>query len=201
MLHRVQYFTQNWYDMVRSYSQGLFGTRTSDANYACAGLVQERTGGLLVSDCGSFGDLSLLPRPPEQVGHVCGIIWNDNQTVTTVTADGEASVTNIEDCFWQAYRNCTRPATLVYDQIILSNTVDTDGIPVNSQADHTFVVQPLHGTCALTDAVSISPPVSPLIVNYPCASLSRDSDGSLIARDCGAERSVTVSSGKTEALK
>lgn len=40
----------------------------------CASLQQRNVGGLIVVGCGAEGDITILARPAEQVGHVCGTI-------------------------------------------------------------------------------------------------------------------------------
>lgn len=175
----------------RSYGQGVIGTRIIGSVYQCAGLTQEPSGGLLIRDCGSHYNVELLPRPPQQVGHLCGMLRGDAHAVATMAPPGvQTNVPNIEACFWQAYRNCAQPATLVY--VHMTTSTDTDIPP--SVTEHTLVVQPSGGTCALTDAVAVSSSVSPAVVTYTCASLSRDADGSLVARNCGKEHDVMIPS-------
>lgn len=161
----------------------------------CAGLVLQRNGALLLRGCNA-GDLALFPRPSEQVGHVCGILLNSNHTVVSIAPpyDAQTSVAEVEACFWRASRTCARPATLVY-QVFVSDTTDTAGISNFSLTEHTLVVQPSRGACELTDAVIISsPPATTSKAHYTCASMRLDSDGSLIARGCGAEGQIIITS-------
>lgn len=172
---------------------GVLGPWTTGAVVQCAGLVQERTGGLLVRNCGGH-DRLLLPRPPQQVGHVCGALLNNNHAVSSIAPlEAPTGITRVETCFWRAYGSCTHPATLVY-QVDAPDMTGADGSPTYSLTVHTLVVQPSHDACALTDAVSVYPPASSSLAHYTCAGLSRTSDGGLVAQACGAEGQVIIPS-------
>ena len=170
-------------DTWQGYSEGMFGMTTYGSVNQCSGLRQQ-DGGLLFSACGRFGDLSLPPRPPEQFGHVCGILLDENHAVSSspVTQDTESG---IEDCFWKAYVSCARPATLIYNNDFRSPEPEASG----GYEDHTLVVQPSRSSCALTDVVAASDQSSG---KYTCASLSRTTDGGLVARACGKEGDVII---------
>ncbi|HEU0026630.1 MAG TPA: hypothetical protein VFQ25_05895 [Ktedonobacterales bacterium] len=160
--------------------------------HQCAGMRQQN-GGLLLSRCGGKSvDYYLPPRPTEQIGHVCGVIDNQYATPYALASDAvgeQATVTGIEDCFWQAYVSCARPSTLVMNARAM--------LPRNANADafatHNLVAQDSPGSCALTDTVvERDAPNTQSRVTYTCASLAHAAGGGLVARACGAEGDLTI---------
>jgi hypothetical protein len=158
----------------------FFPFKESRETHQCAGL-QQWMGGLQVTRCGSFGDVRIPPRPSNQVGHVCGSVWYDGQDVLS------ASDLTSEECLWQAYTVCTRPATLLY-------TIQISGDDTSSGyfAEHTLVAQPERGACVLTDSVT-----SNAAVLYTCASLTWSTQHNLTAHHCGAEGDVVIGAAPT----
>ncbi|MGH2508254.1 MAG: hypothetical protein ACRDHZ_12760 [Ktedonobacteraceae bacterium] len=75
--------------------------------------------------------------------------------------------TGVEDCFWQAFQQCSS-ATLVYTQS-----------DVEASTIHTFSLQSRNNTCKITDSVqhflAPHPPQSP--VSYICAGMQRQANG------------------------
>jgi hypothetical protein len=165
-------------DAVQGFSDNFGGSRSRVTTYRCLSLQQQH-GGLLLSGCVGERDLYVPPRPPEQVGHVCGIVENTYNVVARgVAFANNYSVAQIEDCFWQAYMACTHPATLIYQSDHETGELTT----------HTLVAQEQGGTCTVTDAVQgLSQPEV-----YTCAVLTQIAGGGLVAHGCGAEGDLTI---------
>jgi hypothetical protein len=166
------------------------------STYQCLGLYQQRYG-LMVSGCGSMGDIDMRARPADQIGHVCGIIGGPYPSFSIGYNLTDADV---ENCFWQAYITCRRPATLLFDQRIYTAPTATssdDGYNPPAKVEdsyyHTLVVQYVDGTCSLTDHATNYNGPTPTSAYYTCASLARDANGYLTAHRCGAEGDVVIS--------
>lgn len=160
--------------------------------YQCAGMRQQN-GGLLLSGCGGKRiDYYLPPRPPEQIGHVCGVIDNEYGASYALArgAVGErATIAGIEDCFWRAYLTCARPSTLV----IIELATPPENASTGASASHNLVAQGSPGSCALTDTVvERDASHNQARATYTCARLTRDAAGGLMAQGCGAESDVTI---------
>jgi hypothetical protein len=178
----------------------------------CAGMSQSTESydyadyaikGLLINQCNSGRNVFLPARPENQQGNVCGTLRSDQGRFTSLSVtgspsdppdafDGSQVNPQVEDCFWRAYTNCSAPTTMVY-------IVITDANDVTTSMEHTLVVQPTNGTCTLTDATYIEIITASGIggsnhpgPTYTCASLTRDMNGYLTARHCGAEGDVMI---------
>ncbi len=135
---------------------------------AACGANASATGGSSVQTA------TATPAPTKQ----CGTVRSLGKVVLpsyTKNAQG------VEDCFWQAYQQCS-PATLVYSQ----NGVDTATI-------HTFSLKSLNGKCVITDTLQhvIFPRTPKPGVSDTCASLTQQADG-LHFQTCQNEGDVVV---------
>ncbi|HZS76605.1 MAG TPA: hypothetical protein VFA41_08310 [Ktedonobacteraceae bacterium] len=86
-----------------------------------------------------------------------------------------------ENCFWQAYQQCS-PATLTFTQ----TSIDTGVI-------HTFTVKNVNGKCTITDSYQhfIAPNPPGKAVDYTCGSMTKESDGLHIA-SCGQMDTIVI---------
>jgi hypothetical protein len=173
-------------DAVQSHTGGpVLGTEIV-TTYTCSGLTQQ-TRGLLLTGCGREGNVYLPPRPAVQLGVVCGEVDNVNNSIYAgydgVDGIGLETVARVEACFWQAYTTCTQPYTLVY-------TLESTSGP-----RYTLVVQRQDGACGMSvseiSTASSQDNVPPTY--YPCAALTRLSNGGLVAHDCGPAGTITIS--------
>lgn len=169
-------------DILQSYAASL-GARSSHSDFDCARMARQ-TEGLLIEECGEHGNLLVPARPAQQVGHVCGEMFQPLRNTSPsgigpFSAVRGVTVASMEACFWQAYTTCARPSTLVYWRLGV-----TSG-PINS--GDTFVVQRVNGVCSLTDASTNLRDAHGSLILTPagCVSLTRARDGGLVARGCG----------------
>jgi hypothetical protein len=133
----------------------------------------------LLAACGSNGTTteSSGPTPPPQT-QSCGTLHVLNNTLAPTD---QPHAQQVENCFWQAYRQC-RPATLIFS----ASSVDAGTI-------HTFSLKSVNGTCAITDAVQhfIAPRPPQTTGTYTCGSVTLQSDGLHIS-SCGDLGTVTI---------
>jgi len=169
-------------DVVQGYSPVTIRNGSTTETFTCSGLARSADGGLLAASCGTEGDLTLRPRPPEQVGHVCGEIFQNSAEVTGVGTD--LSVSQIEACFWRAYQ-ARMTTTLLYtadDEVIVTRT---------------FTIQPSGGTCMISDSTRHAgvAPGSSTLTAVACAGVEQR-DGGLLVNGCGADGTSFVPPGR-----
>lgn len=135
--------------------------------------------------CGANGSTTAGSNGPAATATVpikhCGTVHTLRQLVVPTEQKGAKG---IEDCFWQAYQQCT-PATLVYAQ----GAIDTATI-------YTFALKSQNGKCMITDMLQhVVLPRSPTPgVNGTCAGLTQQTDG-LHFRACNNQGDVLVPGG------
>jgi hypothetical protein len=172
-------------DVAQSYGPGSGNNGPTTLAYACSGLRQSGSGGLLATDCGDEGDLKLHPRPPEQAGHVCGELFQG--TVEIGAGYNGLSVSQIEECFWRAYQTCT-PATLLYSAAGQFYFV------------RTFTIQPSGSACTISDysRQAGETPNTTILTTIACAGLAQRDGGLLISR-CGSDGTIFLPPEKASA--
>ncbi len=110
---------------------------------------------------GGNGSGATAAEPP--IRH-CGTVHIQGQHV--MSAD-QKSVKDVENCFWQAYQQCS-PAMLVYSQ----GGVDAATI-------QTFSLKSQNGKCVITDALQhvVYPHTPTSIGSDTCTGLAQQTDG------------------------
>ena len=153
--------------------------------YTCSRLAKNADGGLLVIGCGASGDLKLRPRPLEQVGHVCGRVYQYSGGVIDILTG--TPVSQVEECFWQAYQTCT-PATLLYT------------VAYRLYFTRTFTVTSNGSACKINDypRQAGTTPNTSILTTIACAGLAQRDGGLLISR-CGSDGTIFVPPGKAAA--
>jgi hypothetical protein len=172
--------------VVSDVAQGF--TIVADASvetYTCSRLAKNADGGLLVIGCGALGDLKLRPRPPEQVGHVCGKVYQYSGGVIDILTG--TPVSQVEECFWRAYQTCT-PATLLFT--VAYRLVFT----------RTFTVTSNGAACKINDysRQAGTTPNTTILTTVVCGGLAQRDGGLLISR-CGSDGTIFVPPGKASA--
>lgn len=154
-------------------------TYTPATGYAPATGLTPGQGAFAVSLSG--GAITVIPQAavpttPPGAAAACGSV---NSLGGHVTSSGAKQA---EDCFFQAYQNCTSAATL---------TASING--VDSGTTHNFSLSGSSGACTITDVAQtrvIPRPAGPQMT-YTCAGLSQTAQG-LDFSSCGDLGDVTV---------
>ena len=115
-------------------------------------------------------------RTPIQ-GQKCGEV----HTLNGHFIESEASVRQAENCFWQAFQQCSA-ASLTFQQ----SGIDAGVI-------HTFIIVNNTGKCSISDVTQhyIAPNPTQAGQTYTCTSLARQADG-LHFLNCGTEGNIVV---------
>jgi hypothetical protein len=134
-------------------------------------------GMLALAGCGATaGTSSTVPGGPTTD---CGPVSVRGSSTVVVNGDKAGPA---ETCFWQAWQHCQ------------AATLTLTAMGVDAGETRTFTTAPQSHGCGLSDKREhyVIPTNTHQIATFTCASLTKSSDGGLVAKGCGADGDIII---------